>query len=110
MHNTELERATCLLKGLIAKAMEGNASVCTYAFAYKFIFLEKPEKWSQAYNNKLLNIATKTPTMKFAKLGQVHLDTFIVGKETAVPGEGHWGPRYSKQDWLDVLGAAKVLG
>jgi hypothetical protein len=104
------KRATQLLQFLIEKANEGDAQICTYSFAYRHIFNAKYDRWSQAYANRVIQVATKTPLMQLPGLGAVRLDAFIVAISTGLPSSGHWkSANYDPEDWERVLGTAAVL-
>ena len=104
------ERATNLLEHLIAKVEKGDPKVCTYSFVHKHMLLVVVDRWLPSYATEVINIARDTPEMLLPGLGNVHLDTFIVAKDTGKPGEGHWDDvTYNEEDWNRVLGKAQVI-
>jgi hypothetical protein len=104
------ERAKKLLARLIDRANRGQAQVCTYAWAYRHLFNIPFKNFSQAFAQKVIKAAEKTPPMHVKGLGVVRLDGFIVAKATGRPSGGHWdSANYTPQDWERVLGRATVL-
>ena len=104
------EKAATLRDYFIQRAQEGNAQICTYAWAYRHLFSASYSKWSQAYAKKVLSVATTTPPAELSGLGEVRLDAFIVSSNTTEPGDGHWeSASYVREDWERVLGTATVL-
>ena len=107
---TSMERATTLRDCFIERAREGNAQVCTYAWAYRYLFNASYSKWSQAYANQVVLVAEKTPLAELPGLGAVRLDAFIVASKTGLPGNGHCeSANYDREDWERVLGTATLL-
>jgi len=105
-----LEKAIALLDGFVRSAKEGDARICTYAWAYRHLFGEPGPKWSQAYAKKVLAVAVNTPVIELPTLGKVGLDSFIVSSGTGIPGDGHWkSATYDREEWERVLGTATVL-
>jgi hypothetical protein len=91
-------------------AKEGDAKICTYAWAYQYLFGESPQKWSQAYAKKVIALAENTPVVDLPTLGSVGLDSFIVSSRTGLPGDGHWKcSAYDREEWERVLGTAQLL-
>jgi hypothetical protein len=91
-------------------ARDGDAKICTYAWAYQRLFNESPPKWSQAYAKKVIALSDNTPVMELPPLGKVGLDSFIVSSKTGLPGEGHWkNSAYDREEWERVLGTATLL-
>jgi hypothetical protein len=104
------ERAKKLLSRLIDRANRRQAQVCTYAWAYRHLFNIPFKNFSQAFAQKVIQVAQKTPPMHVRGLGAVRLDCFIVAKATGRPSGGHWdSANYTPQDWDRVLGRATVL-
>jgi hypothetical protein len=105
-----VQKAATLRDYFIKCAQEGNAEICTYAWAYRHLFDGSYLKWSQAYAKKVLSVATITPPAELAGFGKVRLDAFIVSSNTRLPGNGHWeSAAYIREDWERVLGTATVL-
>lgn len=105
-----LEKAIALLDGFVRSSKEGDARICTYAWAYRNLFGEPGPKWSQAYAKKVLAVAVNTPVIELPTLGKVGLDSFIVSSGTGIPGDGHWkSAAYDREEWERVLGTATVL-
>jgi hypothetical protein len=105
-----MERATTLRDCFIERAQEGNAQICTYAWAYRYIFDATYSKWSQAYANQVLSVAESTAPVELPGLGAVRLDAFIVASKTGLPSDGHWeSANYDPEDWERVLGTATLL-
>ena len=99
-----------LLSLLIAKAVEGDPQVCTYAWAYRVLFNSSYSKWSQAYANRVIELARRTTPRELPGLGFVRLDAFIVSKKAGRPSDGYWPPaQHDREDWERVLGCATVL-
>ena len=107
---TPNDRAERLLDWLIAKAPRGNARVCTYSWAYRYLFSRSHGKWSQACTKQVVEAAQRTRLRELPGLGAVRLDAFVVAKGTGLPGEGHWrSAHYDREDWERVLGTAMVF-
>jgi len=105
-----LERATALRDCFIERAREGNAQICTYAWAYRYLFDTSYSKWSQAYANQVVSVAERTSPSELPGLGAVRLDAFVVASKTGLPSDGHWeSANYESDDWERVLGTATVL-
>ena len=103
-------RADALLNRLILRALDGRPEVCTYSWAYRYLFNTSYDKWSQAYVNQVVALAERTPPLELPGLGMVRLDSFVVAKNDERPRIGHWKcSRYDSEDWERVLGAAVVL-
>ena len=99
-----LERATALRDCFIERAREGNAQVCTYAWAYRHLFDASYSKWSQAYAKQVVSVAENTPPAELPGLGAVRLDAFVVASKTGLPSDGHWeSANYDREDWERVL-------
>lgn len=108
--DSSLEKAIALRDYFVRSAKEGNAQICTYAWAFRYLFGESPRKWSQAYAKKVLALAENTPVTEVPTLGKVGLDSFIVASRTGLPGEGHWKRSvYDREEWERVLGTATLL-
>jgi hypothetical protein len=104
------ERATALRDCFIERAGEGNAQVCTYAWAYRHLFDAEYSKWSQAFANQVVSVAESMPPAELPGLGAVRLDAFIVASKTGLPSDGHWKlANYEREDWERVLGTATLL-
>jgi hypothetical protein len=104
------ERGANLLSLLIDLANHGNPQVCTYSWAYRFIFGAEYGSWSQAYAKRVIQVAEMTPATSLPGLGAVRLDAFIVSRKTGRPSGGHWeSANYDPEDWDRVLGTAKVM-
>ena len=104
------QKARNLRDNLINHAQKGNAQICTYKYAYNYIFDSPNSRWSQAYAKKVVSIAKNTTPAELFGLGTVRLDTFIVSSETNLPSVGHWeSADYDREDWERVLGTATVL-
>lgn len=104
------QKARNLRDNLINHAQEGNAQICTYKYAYNYIFDSPNSRWSQAYAKKVVSIAKNTTPAELFGLGTVRLDTFIVSSKTKRPSDGHWeSADYDREDWERVLGTATVL-
>jgi hypothetical protein len=69
--NCEIDHGLTDLKAL--HAQEGNAQICTYAWAYRHLFNGSYSKWSQAYAKKVLSVATTTTPAELAGLGRFGL-------------------------------------
>jgi hypothetical protein len=105
-----MERATALRDCLIERAREGNAQICTYAWAYRYIFDATYSKWSQAFANQVVTVAESTAPAELPGLGAVRLDAFVVASKTGLPSDGHWeSANYDREDWERVLGTATLL-
>ncbi len=103
-------RAKRLLDRLIAAALNGNALVCTYSWAYRYLFGDPSGKWSPARTKCVVEAAKRTSHRNLPGLGPVSLDAFVVTKNTRLPGGGHWqSAKYHCEDWERVLGTARVL-
>lgn len=103
-------RATALRDSFIDHARNGNAQICTYACAYRYLFDRSYSKWSQAYTNQVLSVAENTSPVELPGLGLVRLDAFIVACKTVLPAGGHWeSADYEPEDWERVLGTATLL-
>lgn len=108
--DSSLKTAIGLLDHFVQSAKEGDAQICTYAWAYRYLFGKSAPKWSQAYAKKVLALAENTPPTELPTLGKVGLDSFIVSSRTGLPGEGHWKcSNYDREEWERVLGTATVL-
>jgi predicted nuclease with RNAse H fold len=104
------DRANALLNRFILRAMDGNPEVCTYSWAYRYLFNASYDKWSQAYVNQVVAFAQRTLPLQLPGLGMVRLDTFVVTRTDERPSSGHWkSARYDNEDWERVLGSAVVL-
>ena len=104
------ERATGLRDCFIKRAREGSAQICTYAWAYRYLFDASYAKWSQAFANQVVSVAESTPRAELTGLGAVRLDAFIVAGKTGLPSGGHWeSADYDREDWERVLGTATLL-
>ena len=98
-----------LLSVLIAAAVEGDPQVCTYAWAYRVLF-GGYSKWSQAYANRVIELARRTTPRELPGLGFVRLDAFIVSKKDGRPSDGYWPPaQHDREEWERALGAATIL-
>jgi hypothetical protein len=105
-----MERATALRDCLIERAREGNAQICTYAWAYRHIFDATYSKWSQAYASQVVSVAESPAPSELPGLGTVRLDAFVVASKSGLPSDGHWdSANYDREDWERVLGTATVL-
>ena len=105
-----LEKAIALRDYFLRSAKEGDARICTYAWAYRYLFGESTSRWSQAFAKKVLAVAVNTPPTELPNLGSVGLDSFIVGSRTGLPGERHWkSSDYDREEWERVLGTATLL-
>lgn len=105
-----LRKALALRDYFVRSAKEGDARICTYAWAYRHLFGEFTSKWSQAYAKRVLALAVNTPLTELPTLGKVGLDSFIVASRTGLPGEGHWNSSdYDREEWERVLGTATLL-
>jgi hypothetical protein len=105
-----LEKAIALRDYFVRAAEQGDAKICTYAWAYRHLFGESPPKWSQAHARKVLALAKNTPDTQLPTLGKVGLDSFIVSSRTGLPGAGHWKcSTYDREEWERVLGTATLL-
>jgi hypothetical protein len=99
-----------LLSLLIAKAVGGDPQVCTYAWAYRVLFSSSYSKWSQAYANRVIQLARRTAPRDLPGLGSVRLDAFIVSKKDGLPSNGYWPPaQHDREEWERVLGDAAIL-
>jgi hypothetical protein len=99
-----------LLSRLIAKAVEGDPQVCTYARAYRVLFNRSYSKWSQEYANRVIELARRTTLRELSGLGFVRLDAFIVSKKDGRPSDGYWPlAQHDREDWERALGCATVL-
>jgi hypothetical protein len=99
-----------LLSLLIAKAVDGDPQVCTYAWAYRVLFNSSYSKWSQAYANRVIELARCTTPRELPGLGFVRLDAFIVSKKDGRPSDGYWPPaEHDREEWERVLGDATIL-
>jgi hypothetical protein len=99
-----------LLSLLIAKAVEGDPQVCTYARAYRVLFNSSYSKWSQAYASRVIELARRTTPRELPGLGFVRLDAFIVSKKDGRPSDGYWPPaQHDREEWERVLGDATIL-
>ena len=105
-----LEKAIDLRDYFVRCAKEGDAKICTYAWAYHRLFGESPRKWSQAYAKKVITLSENTPVAELPTLGNVGLDSFIVSSKTGLPSDGHWKcSAYDREEWERVLGTATLL-
>jgi hypothetical protein len=105
-----LGKAVALRDYFVRCANEGDAKICTYAWAYQRLFGESPRKWSQAYAKKVITLSENTPVAELPTLGGVGLDSFVVSSKTGLPGEGHWKcSAYDREEWERVLGTATLL-
>jgi hypothetical protein len=105
-----LGKAIDLRDYFVRCAKEGDAKICTYAWAYQRLFGESPLKWSQAYAKKVITLSDNTPVTELPTLGNVGLDSFIVSSKTGLPGEGHWKcSAYDREEWERLLGTATLL-
>ena len=99
-----------LLRELIDNALKGNSQVCTYSWAYRHLFNASYDRWSQAYANRVAEVAQRTSLRELPGLGAVRLDAFVVAKDSGLPSHGHWqSAHYDREDWERVLGTATVL-
>jgi hypothetical protein len=99
-----------LLSLLIAKAVEGDPQVCTYAWAYRVLFNSSYHKWSQAFANRVIELARRTTPQELPGLGFVRLDAFIVSKKDGRPSDGYWpAAQHDREEWERALGAAAIL-
>lgn len=108
--NGPLDKANDLLDQLVRKALEGDPLVCTYAWAYRCVFNASFRKWSQAYANRVIEVARHTHLRELPGLGPVRLDAFVVSKSDGRPSAGHWeSAHYDREEWERSLGNALVL-
>ena len=99
-----------LLGYFIAKAVEGDAQVCTYGWAYRKLLKASYVKFSMAYAQKVIQLACRTHPRELPGLGPVRLDTFIVLKKDGMPSGGYWlVAHHDREEWERVLGNARVL-
>ena len=99
-----------LLDVLIAKAVEGDPQVCTYAWAYRVLFNASYSRFSQAYSRQVIDIACRTRPRQLPGLGLVRLDAFIVSKKDRFPSNGYWpAAHHDREEWERVLGHASLL-
>jgi hypothetical protein len=104
-----LQKAIALRDYFVRAAEQGDAEICTYAWAYRHLFGESPPIWSQAYARKVSVLAENTPRKELSSLGKVGLDSFIVSSRTGLPGESHWRcAAYDREEWERVLGTATL--
>lgn len=99
-----------LLSFFIAKAVDGDPQLCTYAWAYRVLFNGSYSKWSQAYANRVIHLARQTAPRELPGLGFVRLDAFVVSKKDGRPSNGYWTTaQHDREEWERVLGAATIL-
>jgi hypothetical protein len=99
-----------LLAYFVEKAVEGDPHVCTYGWAYQKLFNSSYEKFSMAYAQKAVQVASRTRPRELAGLGFVRLDTFIVSKRERLPSHGYWSAaHHDEEEWARVLGNATLL-
>ena len=104
------EEAEKLLQHFIERALAGEPQVCTYAWAYRHLVDPSYAKFSQQYARRVIDLARRTQRRELNGLGLVHLDTFIVAKNTRLPSDGYWvTAHHDREDWERVLGGAQVL-
>jgi len=105
-----LKKAIDLRDYFVRCAKEGEAKICTYAWAYHYLFNKSPLKWSQAYAKEVIALSHNTPITELPALGKVGLDSFIVSSKTGLPSDGHWKcSAYDREAWERVLGTATLL-
>jgi hypothetical protein len=110
VNDSLLQKAIALRDYFVRAAEQGNAEICTYAWAYRHLFGDSPPIWSQAYARKVFVLAENTPRKELSSLGKVGLDSFIVSSRTGLPGEGHWRcAAYDREEWERVLGTGTLL-
>ena len=78
-----MERATALRDCLIERAREANAQICTYAWAYRYIFDATYSKWSQAYANQVVSVAENTAPAELPGLAWIPM--LVFGVNTTEP-------------------------
>jgi hypothetical protein len=99
-----------LLEIFIAKAVEGDPQVCTYAWAYRVLFKASYSRFSQAYSRQVIDVACRTRPRELPGLGLVRLDAFIVSKKDRLPGNAYWpAAHHDREEWERVLGNASLL-
>ena len=64
--DSSLEKAIALRDHVVRSAKKGDAQICTYAWAYCYLFGESPPKWSQAHAKKVLALAENTPVTELS--------------------------------------------
>jgi hypothetical protein len=105
-----MRRAVELRDRFIKVASGGDAHICTYAWAYRYLFNASFSKFSQAFAKKIVSIAKNTPLAELPGLGKVRLDGFVVRRNPRLPGDGHWeSAEYEREDWERLLGTARLL-
>jgi hypothetical protein len=111
LHPTDPDSlAEGLLGCFIDAALKGNPQICTYSWAYRYLFHASYSRWSQAYANRVVEVARRTCLRELPGLGAVRLDAFVVAKESGLPSDGHWqSAYYDREDWERALGTATVL-
>jgi hypothetical protein len=99
-----------LLLYFIGKALDGDPQVCSYGWAYRKLFNTSYGKYSQAFTNKVVEVAKRTRAVDLPGLGLVQLDTFIVSKGDRRPSDGYWpAAHHSREEWERSLGNARML-
>jgi hypothetical protein len=99
-----------LLTCFVDKGSKGNPMICTYSWAYRYLFHASYTTWAQAYAGQVIEIAKRTRLQELPGLGAVCLDTFVVSKRSRLPSDGHWPTaHYEREDWERALGMATVL-
>lgn len=93
---------------LFEKLLEIRACV-TYSLAYEEILGNRPQRWTQANANQVLQVAVRTEPRQVNGL-RISLDGLIVNGRTREPGRGHFlVADYTLADWRKALGGCRLL-
>jgi hypothetical protein len=105
-----LEDPAALLQYFVGKALDGDPQVCSYGWAYRKLFHASYKRYSQAFTQKVVDVAKRTRAVDLPGLGPVRLDSFVVSKSDRRPSDGYWpAAHHTREEWERSLGCATIL-
>jgi len=105
-----LQRANELLDKLIQKLKQGEPYICSYKWAYKHLYQVEIANYLPSHTRCVLVAALETTPQNIEGFGYVSLDSFIVRRDTRLPGDLHFETAdYEQEDWELVFGNATLL-
>lgn len=99
-----------LLAQFVATFETGRPHLATYSWIFSRLFGYQPKPWSQGHGVKVISDARTATPLPLRGVGQVRLDTFIVGEKTRLPGPGYWrSAPCSGDEWTRAFAGAVLL-
>jgi len=98
-----------LLGHFVSLFEAGQPYLATYSWIYRRLFGYEPQPWSQGHGVKVINEARTAAPRRLRGVGDVRLDTFIVSRDSRVPGPGYWPSAPCNGDLWNRAFAGAVL-